>query len=107
MINIEECREAGLPEVDFIEDKRNFRLVFWQDSLTQAERQQLGLNERQVLAMLFLKHNPWLDNPVYQDLTKASRRTASRDLLDLLERGLVDRVGERKVAKYRLARRTQ
>jgi ATP-dependent DNA helicase RecG len=101
---IEQCREAGLPEVEFIEEKRSFRVIFRQDSLTQTKLEALGLNGRQVLAMLFLKHNPWLDNTVYQNLSKASKRTASRDLLDLLERGLIERVGEGRAVTYRLER---
>lgn len=50
-------------------------LVFWQEPFTQAKLLTLGLNKPQVLAVRFLKHNPWMDNPVYQNPTNASKRS--------------------------------
>jgi len=53
------------------------------------------MNRRQVQAVLHMRTiGMGLTNKGYRELTGASKRTASRDLEELLSLGVVDRVGE-------------
>jgi ATP-dependent DNA helicase RecG len=99
---IQQCKEAGMPEPEFLAERRSFRVIFRKDTLTRERLEQQGLDERQILAVLYVKDRGSITNGVYQTLTDTPRRTAARDLLDLVTRGLLEQVGERKGASYRL-----
>lgn len=60
-----------------------------------------GLNERQKEFLFHLqdKGSP-LSRGDYVSITDAARRTASRDLNDLLDRGIVTRIGKKRGTKY-------
>ncbi|HFC97471.1 MAG TPA: DeoR family transcriptional regulator [Thermosulfurimonas dismutans] len=55
--------------------------------------QSLGLNERQIKAVLYVKERGRITNREYQELTGISKRTATRDLDELLEKGVFERLG--------------
>jgi Fic family protein len=57
--------------------------------------------------VLYVKERGFITNGIYQTLTDTPRRTAARDLLDLVTRGLFKQVGERKGASYRLRQQTR
>lgn len=56
----------------------------------------LGLNERQIKAVLYVKEKGNITNKEYQELFKVSRITATRDLSELVEKGILMRVGRGK-----------
>ncbi len=87
------CAAQGLPEPQFEERSGNFRVVFWRDPYTPARLHRLGLSERQVQAVLYLKEHGRITNRGYQALVGVSKRTASRDLEALVQLGLMERVG--------------
>jgi len=60
------------------------------------------LNERQKKALEFLIDHQRIDNSTYQELCDAIRKTATRDLTDLVEKGFLERHGERKGTYYTL-----
>jgi ATP-dependent DNA helicase RecG len=62
-----------------------------------------GLNERQVEAVLYLGEHEWLTNREYQASFAVSYDTAYRDLRDLLEKGLIKRLGKGRATYYTLA----
>ena len=55
--------------------------------------EQLGLNERQLKAVKYVKERGLVTNKEYQEFTGTSKRTASRDLLDLTEKSILEKKG--------------
>jgi ATP-dependent DNA helicase RecG len=90
-----QCKAAGLPEPDFAQDGDQFTVTFWRDWLTEARLNQLDLNERQRSAIVFLKERGRISNPEYQKAANAIKKTATRDLKDLVDKGVLDQRGTR------------
>ncbi|MDL2266232.1 transcriptional regulator, partial [Parabacteroides sp. OttesenSCG-928-G21] len=100
---IESCKEAGLPEPELTEREGGFLVTLFKNSLTEEQLLKLGLNERQLKAIQYLKENSKITNPKYLEINEGiTDRTALRDLDSLIEKGLIRRVGEKKSAYYEL-----
>ena len=102
---IDGCRKAGLPEPEFREDGDHFVLILWRDWLTENLLASLELNDRQRAVLLHAKSTGRVTNTDLQELTGASRTTVVRDLRDLVEMGLLLRVGERRGTHYVLSKK--
>ena len=87
------CREAGLPEPDFRQDGGQFVMTLWRDWLTADVLDSLGLNERQQKAITKVKITGRISNSEYQELTGAIKKTATRDLDDLVTKGALAKIG--------------
>ena len=61
-----------------------------------------NLNLRQKKALDFLIEHKQMDNTTYQEICNTIKRTAKRDLTDLVNRGLLERHGEKKGTYYTL-----
>jgi len=90
---IDECKTAGLPEPRFIHDTKGFEIIFSKDKYNDNYLKQLGLNERQMKAVFYIKENKEITNSIYQELFKCSRNTASNDLQKLTELQILISVG--------------
>ncbi|MCC8174665.1 MAG: hypothetical protein LIO65_10025 [Odoribacter sp.] len=100
---IETCKEAGLPEPELTERDGGFLVTLFKNRLTEDQLVKLGLNERQLKAIQYLKENSKITNPKYLEINEGiTDRTALRDLDFLIEKGLIRRVGEKKSAYYEL-----
>jgi len=99
------CRDANLPEPDFEQRQGFFVLTLWRDWLTNELLAGFHLNERQLQAITYLKTHRRITNSEYQKLTGLIRKTASRDLNTLVEKGIVERRGEKRSSHYVLRRR--
>jgi predicted HTH transcriptional regulator len=97
------CREAGLPEPDFAQDGDQFTVTLWRDALTTARLDQLGLNERQRKAVELVRSKRSVTSASLQQLTGASRQTVARDLDDMVEKGLLVRLGKGRGTRYQQA----
>ena len=97
---IELCRSAGLPEPDFAMRAGSFVVTLWRDRLTDDVVAALGLNERQVRALAHVKANGRITNAEYQQLAETTRKTAARDLDGLVEKAVLQRVGEKRGVHY-------
>jgi len=105
---IRECSESGLPEPEFEQRGGEFVVTLWRDWLTETVMDRLHLIERQRRAVVFVKQHGRITNKEYQDLTGVAERTALRDLADLMEKGVVAKVGEvGRGAHYILQRETR
>ena len=60
----------------------------------------LGLNQRQVKAVNFIKKNGYITNDYYIQINRISDRHARRDLSNLVELDLVTRVGKGRSTRY-------
>jgi len=100
---VEKCVEQGLPEPDFSEENGVMTVTFYKDKWNEENLKKLGLNERQIKAVMYVKENGKITNSKYQNLCKTSERTALRDLEKLMGLKLFERKGERKGTIYQLS----
>jgi len=102
---IELCQDAGLPEPQFEQRSGFFVVTLWRDWLTERVIAKLGLNDRQTQAVVYLKTHQEITNSIYQSEFQASKRTASRDMEDMITKGIAEKVGTTgKGVRYRLAK---
>lgn len=100
------CREAGLPEPIF-EEYQGFRVIFRKGIFNEEYLRGLGLNERQIKAVLYVKEKEKMTNKEYQEICDTSERTASRDLAELVSLKIFDQIGTTgKGTEYVLSRTT-
>ncbi len=85
---LETCKEAQLPEPEMLELDGGFSISLFKNNLTEEQLTKLGLNERQVKAVLFVKEKGKIANKDYLLLNNCSRNTATNDLADLVQKGL-------------------
>ncbi|CAN5722530.1 helix-turn-helix domain-containing protein [soil metagenome] len=85
---IDTCKEADLPEPEMLELDGGFSITLFKNNLTEEQLIKLGLNDRQVKAIIFVKERGKITNKDYQSLNDCSRNTASNDLADLVQKGL-------------------
>ncbi len=90
---IELCQQAGLPEPEFAQRSGSFVITLCRDWLTEEVIKVLGVGERQMKAIMHVKVNGRITNREYRDLTETIYRTASRDLEDLVSKGVFRKVG--------------
>lgn len=94
------CRSHGLPEPVFEQQGGDFVVTVWRDWLTEGEMVRLALNDRQRRALAEIRLRERLANVDYQKLAGTSRKTAARDLDDLVARGVLVRVGTGRGTHY-------
>ena len=93
LMMIRESIEHALPEPDFDQREGEFSATLWRNWLTEKVMVGLGLNDRQQRAVTHLKIAGTIGNSEYQAILGVSKRTAHRELADLVAKGVVDRVG--------------
>ena len=86
---IEACQEAGLPEPILKEEQGGFLSKIFKDRFTKDKLKKLGLNDRQIEAVEYVKKNGKITNKEYQGISKVSRITATRDLTDLVAKNIL------------------
>jgi ATP-dependent DNA helicase RecG len=98
----EQCLKSGLPQPDFVCDGTDFWVKFRKDIYNTQSLKELGLNERQIKAVLHVKEKGKITNSEYQEINKTTDQTALRDLKTLMEKNIFERVGDKKSAHYAL-----
>jgi len=99
---IEACEEAGLPDPILKEEQGGFLSKIFKDRFTEDQLQKMGLNERQIKAVEYVKKNSKITNSDYQKLCVVSERTALRDLDDLSAKDILQKKGEKRGTYYEL-----
>lgn len=82
---IETSKEAGLPEPELIERDGGFFVTLFKDKFSGEQLIKLGLNQRQVKAVLYVKEKGKITNGEYQEINNISRRTTTSELTELVE----------------------
>ncbi len=92
---IDTCKQADLPEPEMTELDGGFSITLFKDNISLEKLNKLGLNDRQIKAVLIVKEKAKITNSEYQELFEVSKATATRDLTELVENfALLDKVGQ-------------
>jgi ATP-dependent DNA helicase RecG len=97
---IRQCREAGLSEPKFNQVGDQWVVTMWRDWLTPGFRAEHGLNERQAKGLELLRQARSMTNSEYRKATGAIAKTATRDLDELVEKGILRREGAGRGVRY-------
>lgn len=81
---IEACKQAGLPEPEIMERDGGLLVTMFKNNLTDEQLAKLGLNERQLKAVEYVKEKGKITNKEYQELNSVAKPTATRDLAELV-----------------------
>ena len=100
MINY--CREWHIPEPEFKHVTGDFVVTFF-GKLTDKYYKDLGLNERQVKAIDYVRKNNSITNGEFRKLfPNLTRETLRKDLNDLVNKGILVKKGDRRGSFYEL-----
>lgn len=100
---VENCMEQGLPEPDFVEENGVMTVTFYKDKLNKENLKKLGLNERQIKAVIYVKERGFINNSKYQEINDIGKTTATEELRKLVEmRLLTEPTSKGRGAKYEL-----
>ena len=96
------CLIAGLHDPVF-EEYQGFRIIFRKDIYTEEYLHSLGLNERQLAALMYVKERGSINISAFKALIpQVAEKTLYRDLRDLVNKKVLKQVGEKKGRKYKL-----
>ena len=104
LMMIRESLSHDLPEPDFIQRGGEFTTTVWRDWLTPERLARLNLNERQMKAVNYIKTHGLITNAEYQRTVGCPQRTATRDLNELVQIGIVELEGKGRGSQYKLKR---
>ncbi|GAB6012450.1 ATP-binding protein [Viscerimonas tarda] len=99
---VNSCKAAGLPTPTLEEDMGGFMVKLFKDRFTEEQLQKLGLNDRQIKAVLYVKEKGKITNSEYQEINNVTEQTALRDIKALIENIVFIKTGTNKDAKYEL-----
>jgi len=97
---VENCIEQGLPEPDFIEEYGVMEVIFYKDIYTEGNLRKMGLNERQIKAVMYVKEKGKITNKEYRTINEVSDETARLELNDLTEKEILTLKGKGRSVKY-------
>jgi len=105
---IQLMEDAGLPRPVFEETANGFKVTLRghgeqlvSDGADRSRWVHLNLNERQQKALAYLTDNDRITNRVYQELCPdVSPETVRRDLVELVRRGLLLKIGDKRATYY-------
>ncbi len=91
---VKQCRKQGLPEPDFKSIRGlEFRTILARDIFTESVLEKLGLNERQLKAIKYVKEKGKITNKEYRELNNISKPTATRELSKLVDLKVLSQQG--------------
>ena len=105
LMMIRESLAHALPEPNFTQRGGEFTITLWRDWLTAEAMAGFLLNDRQLKGLACLRVEGRLTSGRYQELTGISRQAASRDLEDMVKKGILNRYGDRRGTFYGKAKK--
>ncbi|MDR3188802.1 MAG: putative DNA binding domain-containing protein [Prevotellaceae bacterium] len=96
----EQCAAAGLPNPLYYYESSGFWVVFRKDMISEESLKKLGLNDRQVEALLFFKETGEITTSEYAKKYNVTDRTARTDLNELIDLKLLMKKGGTNQSKY-------
>lgn len=100
---ISTCKEAGLPDPEIIEQDGGILVTLFKNKYSKEQLQILGLNERQVNAILYVVEHDNITNSKYQEINAVAKTLATEELKNLIDKGLIKQAGSKgRGSKYEL-----
>jgi len=100
---MEKCREQGFPEPDFEEEYGVITVRFYKDKWNEQNLKKLGLNERQIKAVMYVKEKKSINLSFFKTIvSEVSEKTLYRDLQELVSKGILKELGKKRGRKYEL-----
>jgi ATP-dependent DNA helicase RecG len=100
---INACREAELPEPEIKEEFGGVIITLFKDRYTEEQLRKMGLNERQVKAVLYVVEKGSITNSLYQELNSVGKTVATEELQGLIEKRVAKQTGSKgRGSKYEL-----
>jgi ATP-dependent DNA helicase RecG len=96
LMMIRETAAHNLPEPDFAQRGGEFTIALWRDWLTEEVLAGLKLTDRQMTAVTLLKVKKQITSGEYRAHTGVEARTATRDLNELVKKGVFSRHGDKR-----------
>jgi ATP-dependent DNA helicase RecG len=82
---INSCKAAELPTPELNEKEGGFIVTLFKDKFSEEGLRKIGLNARQIKAVLYVKEKGRITNKEYQEINQISKRTAVYELIELVE----------------------
>lgn len=101
---ISTCKEAGLPEPEIIEQDGGMLITLFKNIYQENILAEYPLNKRQIEALLLWKDDGEIVSGKYKDRFSVTDRTARRDLVEMVNLGILKKEGDKKSAKYLFVR---
>ena len=83
-----------MPEPEFKDSGTSIVVTFRKSEFTEEFLEDLNLNERQKKAVRFLKTGVKITRSEYKDMFNISERTANRELSDLVNLSIFEKIGK-------------
>jgi len=90
---INSLNKINLPEPEFKEEFSGFSLYMRKDYYTEERLKEMGLNERQTKAVIYIKEKGKITNKEYQELNNIKKRQTSEDFAVLEDKGILEKIG--------------
>lgn len=89
---LELCKKREI-FLEFREISGGLSAIFRKDIYTEEYLRDMGMNERQIKAVLYAKESKRITNKEYQQVCNTSERTASRELSELVKKSVFRQIG--------------
>jgi ATP-dependent DNA helicase RecG len=99
---VEWCVDWGLPEPEFEFTGTSLALTFRKSKLTEEYIERLGLNERQMKAIEYLKEHNHISNKEYREINTIGKVVAVKELNQMVKKGILKTVGKGRALRYEL-----
>ncbi len=99
---IQDFAEAGLPKPHFEINSGGIRVTLYVDRYSPSSLQLLGLNDRQIKTIEYLKTNSSISNKEFREIFKVSNVTAFRELGSLVDNKILVASGKGRNISYSL-----
>lgn len=100
---ISSCKEAGLPDPEIIEQDGGILVTLFRNRFSKEQLQKLGLNERQVKAIMYVVELRSITNSKYQEINSVGKTVATEELQELIGKELLKQAGSKgRGSKYEL-----
>ena len=91
---VRQCKLHGLPEPEFVSIRNlEFKTILARDIYTESNLARMGLNERQLQAVRYVREKGRITNKEYREINKVSKPTATRDLAKLVDMKILKQKG--------------
>ncbi|MEA1963669.1 MAG: ATP-binding protein [Candidatus Aerophobetes bacterium] len=98
---IKECLDYSLPEPLF-EEISGSLVVAFRGKVTEEYLKSLGLNQRQIKVIKYIKEYGKIDRKTYCDICKVEKTVAHEELSDMVKKKIIKMVGKGRGAHYGL-----